>query len=358
MGNTGHVRSVNVSERTGTRKKPVESGQIHIDPHHGVTGDAHAGDWHRQVSLLAWESIEKARAMGLDVKEGDFAENITTEGMDLLALPLGTQVKIGDEVVLELSQIGKVCHKKCAIYYLAGDCIFPREGIFFEVVTGGTVSVGDAIVVTKMGDGHCKYTPQEARDEIAKVIGFCGVTVGLGLATLAAVVLLLDLGPDTALFGMSGETRILAGSACLLLPSTYLLLSLFGRPIKVRSWQLDPPKPGLAVAQVAVGTLNFACVAACIHQLVSVFGNTTYFEVAGAYVTANVAALISHVPGGLGVLEATILNILPGTKIIGALVAFRVLYFFVPLVIGVPTFLVSEAYYRRHQFPLSENPAR
>ena len=136
MESTGHVRSVNVSERKGTRKKPVESGQIHIDPHHGVTGDAHAGDWHRQVSLLAWESIEKARAMGLDVKEGDFAENITTEGMDLLALPLGTQVKLGDEVVLELSQIGKVCHKKCAIYYLAG---------------------------------HCQYTPQEALDEIAKV---------------------------------------------------------------------------------------------------------------------------------------------------------------------------------------------
>ena len=160
MENTGHVRSVNVSERKGTRKKPVESGQIHIDPHHGVTGDAHAGDWHRQVSLLARESIEK---------EGDFAENITTEGMDLLALPLGTQVKIGDEVVLELSQIGKVCHKKCAIYYLAGDCIFPREGIFFEVVTGGTVSVGDSIIVTKMGDGHCQYTPQEALAEIAKV---------------------------------------------------------------------------------------------------------------------------------------------------------------------------------------------
>ena len=169
MENTGTVRSVNVSERKGTRKKPVENGQIHIDPHKGVTGDAHAGDWHRQVSLLAWESIEKARAMGLDVKEGDFAENITTEGMDLLALPLGTQVKIGDEVELELSQIGKVCHKKCAIYYLAGDCIFPREGIFFEVVKGGTVKVGDKIVVTKMGDGHCKYTPQEALDEIAKV---------------------------------------------------------------------------------------------------------------------------------------------------------------------------------------------
>ena len=164
----GTVRAVCVSKRKGMRKTVVD-GPVTIEAHHGVAEDAHAGDWHRQVSLLAWESIEKARAMGLDVKEGDFAENITTEGMDLLALPLGTQVKIGDEVVLELSQIGKVCHKKCAIYYLAGDCIFPREGIFFEVVTGGTVSVGDSIIVTKMGDGHCQYTPQEALDEIAKV---------------------------------------------------------------------------------------------------------------------------------------------------------------------------------------------
>ena len=173
MENTGHVRSVNVSERKGTRKKPVESGQIHIDPHHGVTGDAHAGDWHRQVSLLAWESIEKARAMGLDVKEGDFAENITTEGMDLLALPLGTQVKIGDEVVLELSQIGKVCHKKCAIYYLAGDCIFPREGIFGVVLDSGQIKVGDKITVLKVGDGHCAKTPQEAIDvvEAARAAG-------------------------------------------------------------------------------------------------------------------------------------------------------------------------------------------
>ena len=166
MENTGHVRSVNVSERKGTRKKPVESGQIHIDPHHGVTGDAHAGDWHRQVSLLAWGSIEKARAMGLDVKEGDFAENITTEGMDLLALPLGTQVKIGDEVTLELSQIGKVCHKKCAIYYLAGDCIFPREGIFGVVLRGGAVKAGDAIDIVQMGDGTCAFSPDEALAEV------------------------------------------------------------------------------------------------------------------------------------------------------------------------------------------------
>lgn len=164
----GTVRSVNLSEKKGRSKVPVK--KIEIRPDWGVVGDAHAGEWHRQVSILAWESILRARKlMGLDLVEGSFAENITCEGLDLLALPLGTIVRAGNGVEMELSQIGKVCHTKCAIYHQVGDCIFPREGIFFEVVTGGTVSVGDAIVVTKMGDGHCKYTPQEALDEIAKV---------------------------------------------------------------------------------------------------------------------------------------------------------------------------------------------
>ena len=104
----GTVRAVCVSKRKGTRKTVVD-GPVTIEAHHGVAEDAHAGDWHRQVSLLAWESIEKARARGLDVKEGDFAENITTEGINLMALPLGTQLKIGDDVLLELSQQGKVC---------------------------------------------------------------------------------------------------------------------------------------------------------------------------------------------------------------------------------------------------------
>jgi uncharacterized membrane protein YbhN (UPF0104 family) len=222
------------------------------------------------------------------------------------------------------------------------------------------LSIGHNVGMAALSSGAVRYRFYSrwglSGGDIAKVIGFCGVTVGIGLATLASVVLLLDLGPDTDLFGMSGPTRILAGSCCLLLPLAYVFLSARGRPIRFRSWQLQPPGLGLALGQVAVGTLNFSCVAACIHQLVSVFGNTTYFEVAGAYVTANVAALISHVPGGLGVLEATILNILPGTKIIGALVAFRVLYFFVPLMIGIPTLALSEAYYRRRKFRLSEHP--
>lgn len=161
----GVVRACCVSKRKGTRKTPVE-GPITLVEQHGVAEDAHAGDWHRQVSLLAWESIEKARARGLDVKEGDFAENITTEGLNLLALPMGTQIKIGEDTLLELSQIGKVCHTRCAIYHLAGDCIFPREGIFFVVLRGGKVQAGDSIDVVKLGNGTCEYTPQEAIDEL------------------------------------------------------------------------------------------------------------------------------------------------------------------------------------------------
>ena len=162
----GRVRSINVSKRKGTRKTPIE-GPATVVAHQGLAADAHAGDWHRQVSLLAWESIQKAQAMGLDVKEGDFAENVTTEGIDLLALPMGTQVRIGEEVLLELSQIGKVCHTKCAIYHLAGDCIFPREGIFFEALSGGDIKAGDEVRVVSVGDGTCSYTPPEALAELA-----------------------------------------------------------------------------------------------------------------------------------------------------------------------------------------------
>ncbi|RDB64475.1 sulfurase [Gordonibacter sp. 28C] len=161
----GRVRSVNVSKRKGGRKTPCEGGGT-VEAHFGVAGDAHAGDWHRQVSLLAWESIEKAQAMGLDVAEGDFAENVTTEGIDLLALPLGSRLRVGDSALLELSQIGKVCHTKCAIYHLAGDCIFPREGVFFVALEDGEVKPGDSIEVVELGDGMCAYTPPEALEEL------------------------------------------------------------------------------------------------------------------------------------------------------------------------------------------------
>ncbi len=156
----GTVTSVNLSEKKTVRKTRGTTGTLIVD--RGFEGDAHAGDWHRQVSLLAQESIDKMVEKGLDVAAGDFAENITTAGIDLLALPVGSVVRIGDEAVVEISQIGKVCHTKCAIYYQAGDCVMPKEGIFAVVHEGGTVQTGDAIVVESLGEGTCTRSASES----------------------------------------------------------------------------------------------------------------------------------------------------------------------------------------------------
>ncbi len=138
------VVSINISPEKGERKKPVDSVQIITD--HGIKGDAHAsGKWHRQVSLLAIESIRKMQEMGLDVGPGDFAENITTEGINLVALPVGTRLFLGMEVEAEVSQIGKQCHSRCVIYETAGDCVMPKEGIFVKIIRGAKLSVGDSV---------------------------------------------------------------------------------------------------------------------------------------------------------------------------------------------------------------------
>ena len=139
----GKIVSLAVSKKKGTRKTPVDDALL-IE-NHGVEGDAHAGPWHRQVSFLASESIEQARERGLDVSFGDFAENIATFGIDWLSVPIGTEVQLGDPVLVEITQIGKECHNKCAIYYQAGDCIMPREGIFGRVLKGGKINCGDVI---------------------------------------------------------------------------------------------------------------------------------------------------------------------------------------------------------------------
>ncbi len=145
---SAEVIAVCISENKGERKTPVAS--VELRENHGIVGDAHAGEWHRQVSLLAAESIEKMRKMGLDVDSGDFAENITTEGIDLPALPVGTRLTVG-ETLLEVTQIGKECHTRCAIYHQAGDCVMPKEGIFARVITGGVVKPGDPIAVVRGG---------------------------------------------------------------------------------------------------------------------------------------------------------------------------------------------------------------
>jgi len=143
---TGTLEAICISARKGERKTPVESASLRDG--HGLEDDAHAGPWHRQVSLLDAADIASVRAKGLqDLKPGDFAENLIVAGLDLSALSLGSRLRIGASAELVITQLGKVCHHHCAIYHQTGDCIMPRRGLFARVVTGGPIAVGDTVVV-------------------------------------------------------------------------------------------------------------------------------------------------------------------------------------------------------------------
>ena len=141
---SAQVVAVNISENKGVQK--VQVAAVVLKENHGIVGDAHAGDWHRQVSLLAEESIDKMRQLGLELDPGAFAENITTRGVDLVSLPVGTRFELGS-ALLEVTQIGKECHQHCAIYHQAGDCVMPKEGIFARVLRGGEVQTGSGFQV-------------------------------------------------------------------------------------------------------------------------------------------------------------------------------------------------------------------
>ena len=139
----GKLIAICISEKRGTQKQPVSSAVL--KPDHGIEGDAHAGNWHRQVSLLGLEKIEAFRAKGADVDLGAFGENLIIEGFDFRNLPVGTRFRIGGGVVLEMTQIGKECHSHCAIFHAMGDCIMPREGVFAKVIQGGEIHPGDEV---------------------------------------------------------------------------------------------------------------------------------------------------------------------------------------------------------------------
>ena len=138
------VMAVCISERKGIRKHAVS--EIAVRKEHGIVGDAHAGNWHRQISLLAKESIDRMRAMGLSLTDGAFAENIVTEGIELKTLPVGTLLRVG-ETLLRVTQIGKECHNDCAIKAATGTCVMPTDGIFAVVVEEGTIRPGDGISI-------------------------------------------------------------------------------------------------------------------------------------------------------------------------------------------------------------------
>ncbi len=140
----GTIKAVCTSNVKGIQKS--EQHSIELRPDWGIEGDAHAGNWHRQVSLLSFETIENFKELGAEVGNGAFGENIIVEGFDLKALPIGTRFR-SNSTVLELTQIGKKCHAHCAIYHKMGDCIMPREGVFCKVIDGGVITVGDSIEI-------------------------------------------------------------------------------------------------------------------------------------------------------------------------------------------------------------------
>ena len=141
MPRSFRIVSINISERRGEQKTPVPEAELRVG--HGIVGDAHAGDWHRQVSLLADEDVQTMRGHGVELGCGDFAENVTTRGVDLAALPVGTRLHLG-EAVVEVTQIGKECHHDCAVYRAVGDCVMPRRGIFARVLKAGRISPASA----------------------------------------------------------------------------------------------------------------------------------------------------------------------------------------------------------------------
>ena len=210
-----------------------------------------------------------------------------------------------------------------------------------------SLSIGHNVGVAALSSGAIRYRFYSrwglTAEDVAKVILFCGVTVALGLATLGAVAIFLRPDDVADMTGLRAGGISLAALACLAFPVLYLLLSAFLRkPLHIREWRFEIPSVPLAAGQILVGTVNFSLVAASLHQMLSAFEEASYLRVATASITANIAAIISHVPGGLGVLEATIVQILPGAESIAAVIAYRVIYYFIPLAIGLPLLIGTE----------------
>ena len=210
-----------------------------------------------------------------------------------------------------------------------------------------SLSIGHNVGIAAMSSGAVRYRYYSrwglSVEEVAKVILFSGLTVGLGLSTLAGAGLILFPGDAEALIGIGAGWTLAIGLACLTVPLAYLAGAHFvSASVSIRKWSFRFPSLRLAAIQILLGTTNFALVAACLHQLLSGIDPTPYLQVVTVYAIANSAALVSHVPGGVGVLEAAVVYLIPGAGSLAAMIMFRVLYFFVPLGLGLPILLGSE----------------
>ncbi|MBX4892197.1 lysylphosphatidylglycerol synthase domain-containing protein [Rhizobium bangladeshense] len=215
-----------------------------------------------------------------------------------------------------------------------------------------SLSLGHNIGFAGLSSGAFRYRFYSrwglTTEDVAKIILFCGVTVGLGLITLSGIALVVNPDDAARLLQLDAARTRLFGLSALLVPVVYASLAFFIRgKLRLWRWSFQLPRLPVAVAQVGVGTINFTLVSACLHQMLSVFGDLAFFRSVTAYVLANSAILATHIPGGLGVLEATVSYVVPQQASIGALIAFRCAYFFIPLALGVTLLLVSEIVFRR-----------
>jgi uncharacterized membrane protein YbhN (UPF0104 family) len=230
-----------------------------------------------------------------------------------------------------------------ALRYVEQDISYPKAALASFVA----LSLGHNIGFAALSSGAIRYRFYSRwgvrGGDVAKIILFCGVTVGLGLMLLAGIAFLFRPQLAAELLGISPGLALGLGVLCISLGAGYVALSFFARKaIRIRGWTLEMPSPKLALAQIAIGPLNFACVAGCLYHALAGVREVAYFEVAAAYVLANAASLLAHAPGGLGVLEATVLYLLPGANVLGALILFRAIYYLLPLSLGAPLFALCE----------------
>jgi uncharacterized membrane protein YbhN (UPF0104 family) len=216
------------------------------------------------------------------------------------------------------------------------------------------LSIGHTLGVAAVSSGAIRYRFYSrwgiGAGNIARIIVFCAMTAGLGLNTLIGLALLLQANLAADLLGFSQTSAIALGAGCLLLSALYVVLAaVLRRPLAIKRWEIPMPPVKLALAQISIGTMNFCFVAAALYELLTATVGLGYFTVATVYVLANVASLVSHVPGGLGVLEAVVIHVLPEVSVIGALVVFRFIYFLVPFTIGAALFVAYELTQRRRR---------
>jgi glycosyltransferase 2 family protein len=240
------------------------------------------------------------------------------------------------------------CFDYLALRYVGKPLPYPKAAL----ASFTALSLGHNIGLAALSSGAVRYRFYSrwglSTGEVAKVIVFCGITVGLGLLVLGGAALLLRSGLAVEITGLSLPIVIILGIGCLAVPAIYLILAAFVRKtLRIRRWSLEMPPLPLAAGQVLIGSINFAFVAACLHQALAAVAEVAYLGVASVYVIANATALVSHVPGGLGVIESVVMYLLPQKDLIGPLLVFRFVYFLVPLGLGSILFAVTELYYRR-----------